>query len=262
MKNRPRVWASREAVDFVRVLVVSNPFFFAIVARIPPRCVAHEPQAVDLGILIRMCPAPSEAIAVYEYLDGFLDSVLPACHTRRSHAKARSAKANGTTKDTKDTSKSYQSLSDFVFLVFFVVLSTPMASGNDVVKDFSMHVGEPEVAAGVAVGEALVVEAEQVQDRGVQVVHARGVLDGFEAELVGGAIDGAAADSAAGHPHGEAVRVVIAAELGLAVAAELDGRRAAEFAAPDHERVVEHSALLQVGQQRGDRLIDLLGQLR
>ena len=34
----------------------------------------------------------------------------------------------------------------------------------------AVDVGEPEIAAGVAVGELLVVEAEQVQDRRVQVV--------------------------------------------------------------------------------------------
>ena len=33
-----------------------------------------------------------------------------------------------------------------------------------------MHVGQAEVAAGVAVGQLLVVEAQQVQDRRVQVV--------------------------------------------------------------------------------------------
>ena len=51
------------------------------------------------------------------------------------------------------------------------------------------NVGQAEVAAGVTVGEPLVVEAEQVQDRGVQVVHVDAVLDGAEAELVGGAVD-------------------------------------------------------------------------
>ena len=55
--------------------------------------------------------------------------------------------------------------------------------------------------------------------------------------------------------------VVVAAELRLAVAAQLDRRRAAEFAAPDHQRVVEHAPLLQIGQQGGDRLVDLAGEL-
>ncbi len=47
-----------------------------------------------------------------------------------------------------------------------------------------MHVGEAEVAALVAEGEALVVEAELVQDGGVEVVHVHGVLGDVEAELV------------------------------------------------------------------------------
>jgi hypothetical protein len=39
--------------------------------------------------------------------------------------------------------------------------------------DHPPDVGQAEVAAGVAVGEALVVEAEQVQDRGLEVVDVR-----------------------------------------------------------------------------------------
>ena len=48
-----------------------------------------------------------------------------------------------------------------------------------------MHVGEAEVAALEAVGELGVVEAEQVQDGGVEVVDVDLVLDGVEAEFVG-----------------------------------------------------------------------------
>ena len=36
--------------------------------------------------------------------------------------------------------------------------------------DLPMHIGEPEVAALKAIGEPLVVEAELMQQRGVQVV--------------------------------------------------------------------------------------------
>ena len=48
-----------------------------------------------------------------------------------------------------------------------------------------MDVGEAEVAALEAVGQLRVVEAEQVQDRRLQVVDVDLVLDGGEAELVG-----------------------------------------------------------------------------
>ena len=39
------------------------------------------------------------------------------------------------------------------------------ALGDQVVYNFPMHVGQPEIAAGVAVGEPRVVEAQQAQDR-------------------------------------------------------------------------------------------------
>ena len=51
--------------------------------------------------------------------------------------------------------------------------------------DLAVHVGQAEVAALEAVGQLRVVEAEQVQDRRVQVVDVDLVLDRVEAELVG-----------------------------------------------------------------------------
>ena len=63
----------------------------------------------------------------------------------------------------------------------------------------------------------------------------------------------AAFDAAAGHPHRKALVVVVAA-VGV-----LGRRGAAEFAAPNHQRVFEHVALLEVGKQRGDRLVDGVG---
>ena len=56
-------------------------------------------------------------------------------------------------------------------------------------------------------------------------------------------------DAAAGHPHGEAVGVVVAA------VAFLRHRRAAELAAPDDQGLVEQAAALQVLEQAGDRLV-------
>ena len=48
-----------------------------------------------------------------------------------------------------------------------------------------MDVGQAEVAAGVVEGELLVVEAEQVEDRRLEVVDVDGVLGDVEAEVVG-----------------------------------------------------------------------------
>ena len=60
-----------------------------------------------------------------------------------------------------------------------------------------MDVGEAEVAAGVAVGELFVVEAEEVEDGGVEVVDVDLVVDGAEAEIVGFAVGCAAANATA-----------------------------------------------------------------
>ena len=48
----------------------------------------------------------------------------------------------------------------------------------------------------------------------------------------------------------------------VAAVAPLGHRRAAELAGPDDQRVVEHAALLQVGDQRHAGAVDLLGLQR
>ena len=60
-----------------------------------------------------------------------------------------------------------------------------------------MDIGESEVAALEAVGEALVVHAQDVQDGGLEIVDVDGVLGDAIPEFVGGAVDVAAFDAAA-----------------------------------------------------------------
>ena len=113
------------------------------------------------------------------------------------------------------------------------------------------------VQAAVEVVEPVGVEAELVQDRSMEVLDVEAVLDGGAAELVGPADARASLDAAAGHPHGEAERVVVAAGSLL----EFGGRLAAELAAPDDQRLVEQAAALQVLDQAGDRLVGVAGVL-
>ena len=116
-----------------------------------------------------------------------------------------------------------------------------------------MDVGETEVAAAVAIGQTLVVEAHQVENGGVQIVDVNASFDGVVAEVVGGAVDVAALDAAARQPHREAVAMMIPAGGPFA------HRRAAKLAAPDHQRVVEQAAGLEVAQKRGDGPVALAG---
>src|SRR4051812_21311180 len=99
----------------------------------------------------------------------------------------------------------------------------------------------------------MLIEAELVEDRRVNVAEVVRALDGLEADRVGGADDLSPLDAAAGHPHREAevVMVAPATRFGLGGAAEL--------ASPEDERAVEQAATLQVGEQAGDRLVGLGG---
>ena len=59
-----------------------------------------------------------------------------------------------------------------------------------------LDVGEPEIAALMAVGEALVVDAHEVEDGGLQIVDVDGVPRDFVAEVAGLADDAARAHAA------------------------------------------------------------------
>src|SRR5690349_256024 len=77
--------------------------------------------------------------------------------------------------------------------------------------DLSMDIGQAEVPARMPVRQLLVVEPQEPEDGGVQVVDVDLVFDRLEAELVGRAVHLAALHAAAGQPHGETVVVVVAA---------------------------------------------------
>ena len=101
-----------------------------------------------------------------------------------------------------------------------------------------MHVGEAEVAAGVAVREFFMVIADEFHDRGMQIVNMDFVLNGPETEFVGRTVDVAAANSTAGHPHREAPVIMITAIDFSGICAFLrkfDYWCAAKFATPDHQ---------------------------
>ena len=119
----------------------------------------------------------------------------------------------------------------------------------------SVHIGQPIVAALEAEGKSFVIEAQQVQDRGLQIVDVDFVFHDAEAQFVGLAVMQAGLHAAAGHPHRETIGVVIAAKNVAARGAAFAERRAAELAAADDQRVVEQAALLQISDQGGDRFI-------
>src|SRR2546430_999524 len=88
------------------------------------------------------------------------------------------------------------------------------------------------------------------------------VLDSPQPNLIGRADHLAALHSAASHPDGEAIRIVIPAmAVAAAVGAAIGSRRAAEFAAPDYQRALQQSARFQVGEQSRNGVVYLAGLL-
>src|SRR5438067_824191 len=106
-----------------------------------------------------------------------------------------------------------------------------------------MNVGESEIAACVAVGQPGMIQTEQVEDRGVEVVDVNAAFHGMMTAVVRCPMGHAGSHSPAGEPHRKTVRMMIGA-VGL------DGAwRAAEFSAPNDQRVFQKAALLQVFEQ-------------
>ncbi len=101
-------------------------------------------------------------------------------------------------------------------------------------------VGDVLGAAVGVVGQARVVQAELVQDRGLEVVRGDDIVGGAVADLVGAAVGHAALDSAAGEPDREALAVVVSARV--VVEGSLADREPADLAAPVDERGVQKAA--------------------
>src|SRR6478609_2423925 len=77
----------------------------------------------------------------------------------------------------------------------------------------TLAIEQTAAASGPGERDVLLVEAEQVQQRGVVVVMGDDVLDSLVAQLIGCTMRAAAPDPAAGEPHAETIGVVVAADV-------------------------------------------------
>src|SRR3954454_8228775 len=111
------------------------------------------------------------------------------------------------------------------------------------------------VEALESIGQSQVVEAEEVEQRRLQVVDVHRVSDRGPAEFVGLAVDVAFADSAAGHEDRKRVRVMVAAGRDRLILLVLSERGSTELAGDDDQRFVQQAALFQVVDQGGDGLV-------
>ena len=107
------------------------------------------------------------------------------------------------------------------------------------------------------------IDSHQIENGGVQVVDVRSLLDSLVAEVVRGAVDHPLLDATTGQPYRETIRIMIAAihHPAHGFVGRLDGGRTSEFSAADDQRILQHSALLQVFDHRREGLIGILSEL-
>jgi len=72
---------------------------------------------------------------------------------------------------------------------------------NQSLDDVTMHIGQTVITALESVGQPLVIDAQQVKQRRVQIVDVHSILDDIEREGVRFTVDRAWSDSATGHPN-------------------------------------------------------------
>src|SRR5687767_11578643 len=101
-----------------------------------------------------------------------------------------------------------------------------------------MHVGESASDAVVIEREARVVDPQQVQNSGMEVMSADGVFSHFPANVVGLAVGQAVLEPAPGEPDAEYIGIVVPSRPGL-VSSALGIRRAAELGVKNDQGVVE-----------------------
>lgn len=115
-------------------------------------------------------------------------------------------------------------------------------------QDMAVDVGEAAVDSVMTEGELGVVNPQQMQEGGVDVVDLRGVftIQGFVSPQIAFPVGDAAFDPAATEPVGENVGVVVAA-----LESVLRRGHASKFGCPEDEGVLEHSPLFEVLNEGG-----------
>ena len=99
-------------------------------------------------------------------------------------------------------------------------------------KNLALVDGRTFRTALVSINEPRVINAQSIKDRGVDVVDMESVFNSVKAEIVGFSNDDTRSHSSTGHPHGESVRIMVAA------IPFLRHGRAAELTPPDNQRLL------------------------
>jgi hypothetical protein len=107
----------------------------------------------------------------------------------------------------------------------------PLLSGQYIRDDPSAHIRQTKIAALRSVGQSFMIDPEDVQHGGVQIMDFDRRCDGVIAEVVCFAVRMASFYAAAGEPVGKVISVVVTPDVG--VNHTLAERGSSELAAPN-----------------------------
>lgn len=129
-------------------------------------------------------------------------------------------------------------------------IAAKLRSRQDLVQHVTVHVSQAAIDTVVAHAESRMIDAQQVQHGGMEIVTIRFIFGGLVGEIIARSERAASLDACPGEPGYERPSVVVA------TGGSLREWHPAEFGRPDDERVFEQPTLFQIDEQSGDRLID------
>ena len=125
--------------------------------------------------------------------------------------------------------------------------------GDDPVGNIAADVRQSEIAPGIPIGQLGMIDAHEMENRRVKIMHVHGILDDPHAQFVRRAVDETRLHAAAGHHHGKGLVLMIPTQLfGFA---HCGVGRSSKFPAPDHKGILKKPPVFQVFNQGGARLV-------
>src|SRR5690242_2211761 len=120
-----------------------------------------------------------------------------------------------------------------------------------------MNIREAEITALKTERKLFVIEAQQVEDRCLEIIDIHFISGDRETEFIRFTISDAFFDSSPGEKNGKTIRVMITAQNIAPGSSAFAERGASELAAPDDQRVIEQTTLAQVLNQSCHRPVHL-----
>ena len=130
--------------------------------------------------------------------------------------------------------------------------------GYDVLDHLPVDVCEAEMPSLKLEGELLMVNSEQMQNRGLEIVDVDFVVNGIKADIIGGSVGDTGFNASSSHPSGKGVGVMVTTPCFAVLHVALEERSTTEFATPDDEGFIEHTALLKIADETCAGLVCIL----